>query len=127
MQQHFQSRPQDVEKFLKKMKEIICREDFDLNKHFILKKRKNDLSDNIYTNINTLQLLNYNTEDIIRELKNLSVNDYYETIIDTIGNECLLYAFIKKIKEEKIYIKLTIRNNKIIFCISFHVSKELII
>ena len=124
MQQHFQSRPHDVEKFLKKMNEIICSEDFALNKHFILKKRKNDLSDNIYTNINTLQLLNYNTEDIIRELKNLSVNDYYETIIDTIGNECLLYAFIKKIKEEKIYIKLTIRNNKIIFCISFHVSKE---
>lgn len=124
MQQHFQSRPHDVEKFLKKMNEIICSEDFDLNKNFILKKRKNDLSDNIYTNINTLQLLNYNTEDIIRELKNLSVNDYYETIIDTIGNECLLYAFIKKIKEEKIYIKLTIRNNKIIFCISFHVSKE---
>ena len=106
------------------MNEIICSEDFDLNKHFILKKRKNDLSDNIYTNINTLQLLNYNTEDIIRELKNLSIDDYYETIIDTIGNECLLYAFIKKIKEEKIYIKLTIRNNKIIFCISFHVSKE---
>lgn len=124
MQQHFQSRPHDVEKFLKKMNEIICSKDFDINKHFILKKRKNDLSDNIYTNINTLQLLNYNTEDIIRELKNLSINDYYETIIDTIGNECLLYAFIKKIKEEKIYIKLTIRNNKIIFCISFHVSKE---
>lgn len=124
MQQHFQSRTHDVEKFLKKMKEIICSEDFDLNKHFILKKRKNDLSDNIYTNINTLQLLNYNTEDIIRELKNLSIDDYYETIIDTIGNECLLYAFIKKIKEEKIYIKLTIRNNKIILCVSFHVSKE---
>ena len=124
MQQHFQSRTHDVEKFLKKMNEIICSEDFDLNKHFILKKRKNDLSDNIYTNINTLQLLNYNTEDIIRELKNLSIDDYYETIIDTIGNECLLYAFIKKIKEEKIYIKLTIRNNKIILCVSFHVSKE---
>ena len=44
MQQHFQSRTHDVEKFLKKMNEIICSEDFDLNKHFILKKRKNDLN-----------------------------------------------------------------------------------
>lgn len=124
MQQHFHSQVNDINKFLKDLKEIINREDFDYKKHFILKKRNNDLSDDIHTNYNTLMLLNYTTEDIIRELKDLTVDDYYETIMDCIGTDCLLYVFIKKIKEVKIYIKLTIRNNKIIFCISFHVSRE---
>ena len=82
------------------------------------------MSNDIHTNYNTLILLNYNIEDIIRELKDLTVDDYYETIMDCIGTDCLLYVFVKEIKEEKIYIKLTIRNNKIIFCISFHVSRE---
>lgn len=124
MQKHFLSQINDVKKFLKEMNEIINKDDFDPNKHFILKRRKNDLSEDIHTNINTLQLLNYNTDDIIKELKTLTIDDYYGTIMDTIGDDCLLYAFIKKIKEENIYIKLTIRNNKIIFCISFHVSSE---
>ena len=40
MQQHFHSQVNDVNKFLKELKEIINNENFDPNKHFILKKEK---------------------------------------------------------------------------------------
>lgn len=87
-------------------------------------KRKNDLSNSIYTNTQTLLLLGYRSEDIINEINLLTYEDYYETIIDVVGNEVLLYVFKKLIQNYLIYIKLSIRNNNIIFCISFHVSKE---
>lgn len=87
-------------------------------------KRKNDLSNSIYTNTQTLLLLGYRSEDIINEINLLTYEDYYETIIDVVGNEVLLYVFKKLIQNYLIYIKLSIRKNNIIFCISFHVSKE---
>ena len=54
----------------------------------------------------------------------LSYDDYYETIMDVMYDNVLLYVFKKVIKNELIYIKLTIKNEKIIVCISFHISNE---
>lgn len=123
MEQHFKSEKSQIEKFLKKIKKIINDEKFDINKQFILDKRKNDFSNSIYSNLNTILYLQYSLKDVVNELKELTFQDYYETIIDVVGKECLLYVFKKKIKGENIYIKLTIRREKIIFCISFHISK----
>lgn len=69
-------------------------------------------------------LLKYNNDDIINELYSLTYNEYKQTIIDVVGIEVFLYVFLKKIKDYLIYIKFSIRNNKIIVLISFHVSKE---
>lgn len=124
MTQHFQSKRNDVVKILKQVKEIIAAEDFDCKKQIILSKRKNDNEPGIYNNTNTMLLLDYNIEDVAKELELLTVDDYYETIMDVIGSELLLYVFKKYIKKHLIYIKFSIRNNKIIFLISFHVSKE---
>lgn len=122
MIQHFISPPNEINKFIKNVKKIINADTFDPKKHFILAKRKNDFSNTIYSNQNTLLYLNYNHNDVINEINQLTISDYYETIMDVVGNECLLYVFKKKIKGEDIYIKLTIKNDKIIFCISFHIS-----
>lgn len=124
MTQHFQSKRNDVVKILKQVKEIIAAEDFDCKKQIILSKRKNDNEPGIYNNTNTMLLLDYNIEDVVKELELLTVDDYYETIMDVVGSELLLYVFKKYIKNYLIYIKFSIRNNKIIFLISFHVSKE---
>lgn len=82
------------------------------------------MSNSIYSNTQTMLLLGYNINDVISEINSLRYEDYYETIIDVVGNENLLYVFKKKIQDYLIYIKLSIRKEKIIFCISFHVSKE---
>ena len=124
MEQHLKSSKNEIERLLNKTKKIINDPCFDYKKQFILDERKNDFEANIYNNKSTMMLLNYETIDIVREISQLEYKDYYETILDVIGSEIFLYVFKKEIKGYLIYIKFSIRNNKIIFCISFHVSKE---
>lgn len=124
MTQHFRSKKNDIEKVLKELNKIINDADFNYKTQIVLDKRKNDLEPGIYTNQNTMLLLDYNNEDVARELSLLTIEDYHETIIDVVGSEVLLYVFKKVIKGYLIYIKFAIRRNKVIFLISFHVSKE---
>lgn len=124
MDQHFQSKKSDIEKLLKDVRDIVNDKDFNYKKQFILETRRNDLEPGIYSNRNSMLLLDYDIEDVVKEIALLTYDDYYETIIDVVGNELLLYVFKKQIKNYLIYIKFSIRRNKIIFCISFHVSKE---
>lgn len=124
MNTHFISRKNDVDSFLKKIRFIVNNENFKLEVNFKLLKRSNDLSNSIYTNYNTLMILNYKLEDVINEICMLNNDDYYETIMDVLYDNILLYVFKKVIKENLIYIKLTIENEKIIVCISFHISNK---
>lgn len=113
-----------MDSFLKKIRFIVNNENFKLEVNFKLLKRSNDLSNSIYTNYNTLMILNYKLEDVINEICMLNNDDYYETIMDVLYDNILLYVFKKVIKENLIYIKLTIENEKIIVCISFHISNK---
>lgn len=87
-------------------------------------ERKQDLEETIYSNLSTQILLNYDIDDIINEISLLEYEDYYETILDVVGDNLLLYVFKKVIKDYEIYIKITLKNDKIIICFSFHISKE---
>ena len=111
-------------KFLKQLNDIINSETFNLQKDFLIINRKNDLDNSLYSNLSTLLLLDYDNSDVINEIKTLKYEEYYETIIDVVGNEILLYVFKRQIKDYLIYIKLSIRNQKIIVCYSFHISDE---
>lgn len=124
MNKHFHQSKQEIEKLLKKTKQIIYDPEFNPNTQFILMERKNDYEANIYNNKSTLLLLDFATKDIIEIIATLEYENYYQTIIDVVGFETLLYVFKKEIKGYLIYIKYSIRNDKIIFCISFHVSNE---
>ena len=124
MNKHFHQSKQEIEKLLKKTKQIIYDPEFNPNTQFILMERKNDYEANIYNNKSTLLLLDFSTKDIIEIIATLEYENYYQTIIDVVGLETLLYVFKKEIKGYLIYIKYSIRNDKIIFCISFHVSNE---
>lgn len=124
MNTHFISRKNDADSFLNKIRFIVNNENFKLEVNFKLLKRSNDLSNSIYTNYNTLMILNYKLEDVINEICMLNNDDYYETIMDVLYDNILLYVFKKVIKENLIYIKLTIENEKIIVCISFHISNK---
>ena len=124
MNKHFHQSKQEIEKLLKKTKQIIYDPEFNPNTQFILMERKNDYEANIYNNKSTLLLLDFATKDIIEIIATLEYENYYQTIIDVVGLETLLYVFKKEIKGYLIYIKYSIRNDKVIFCISFHVSNE---
>lgn len=71
--------------------------------------------------------LDYDIEDVVNRLKELTVEEYSETKIDTDDvNPPLLFVFGKDINGKIIYIKLKIKGNqqKYVLCVSFHYAKD---
>lgn len=70
--------------------------------------------------------LDYDAEDIVNRLKELKVEEYSETKIDTDDiNPPILFVFGKDIDGKLIYVKLKIRDQqKQVICVSFHYAKN---
>lgn len=102
----------DVNKFLKEIKEID-------NKFFIILSRKIECEKNPFDFLGKLE---YDINDLINEVKNLTYKDYLRCQIDTKNKFKFMYSFIKMINKYIVYIKLSImeRNDKYVYVISFH-------
>lgn len=118
------SSKEQVENFLLELKHIINDKRFNINEDFdILLKKKNETDDDAYTTKNTLIQLNYDKNDIIRNLKELKISEYIGTLTDVKNvYSPQFWVFIKRINLKQVYIKVKIRSiqNRKIFCISFH-------
>lgn len=71
--------------------------------------------------------LEYDAEDVVERLKELTLAEYSETKIDKNDiDPPLLFVFGKEISGKLIYIKLKIRGNqqRQVLCVSFHYAKE---
>lgn len=121
------SSKEQVENFLLELKHIINDKKFNINEDFdILLKKKNETDDDAYTTKNTLIQLNYDKNDIIRNLKELKISEYIETLTDVKNvYSPQFWVFIKKINLKQVYIKVKIRSiqNRKIFCISFYFAR----
>ena len=113
-----------INKFLKQMRDISENSSFNVTKDFYIVNRANNDLGNRYTNAGTMDLLKYDDKDVLDLILKLEFKDYKETIIDTMYDNTFLYVFEKEISNLKLYIKITIKNDKIIICYSFHISKE---
>lgn len=117
------SSKEQVENFLLELKHIINDKRFNINEDFdILLKKKNETDDDAYTTKNTLIQLNYDKNDIIRNLKELKISEYIGTLTDVKNvYSPQFWVFIKRINLKQVYIKVKIRSiqNRKIFCISF--------
>lgn len=113
-----------VKKFIKQISRITSDKSFNPNTQFYILKRKNDISQSLYTNTNTMLMFGYTSSDVLNEIKQLTANDYCESIIDLVSNNINLHVFKKKIQGENVYIKITVKNENKIICISFHISNE---
>ena len=85
-----------------------------------------ETDDDAYTTKNTLIQLNYDKNDIIRNLKELKISEYIETLTDVKNvYSPQFWVFIKRINLKQVYIKVKIRSiqNRKIFCISFHFAR----
>ncbi|HOJ78435.1 MAG TPA: hypothetical protein PLZ08_10035 [Bacillota bacterium] len=88
-----------------------------------LKKKHEDPCDSSTTE-NTLLDLEYDSEDVRRELSQLEISDYIENIVDDKDSKLPpFWVFGKVINAKEIYIKLKIKSPKKIFCVSFHYAK----
>ena len=75
----------------------------------------------------TLLDLDYDIEDVIDRLKELTVEEYSETKIDKDDlDPPLLFVFGKNINRKLIYIKLKIKGDqkRHVLCVSFHYAKD---
>lgn len=122
------SKRQEVLAFLEELKAFLKGNDFDIDHDLILIKKKK-VDDEEYSTPYTLLDLDYNSEDVVNRLKELTVAEYSETKIDKDDlNPPLLFVFGKDINRRLVYMKLKIKKKenlrKHILCVSFHYAKE---
>ena len=122
------SKRQEVVAFLEELKAFLKGNNFDIDHDLILIKKKK-VDDEEYSTPYTLLDLDYNSEDVVNRLKELTVEEYSETKIDKDDlNPPLLFVFGKDINRRLVYMKLKIKKKenlrKHILCVSFHYAKE---
>ncbi|MCI8829850.1 MAG: hypothetical protein HFG43_02535 [Lachnospiraceae bacterium] len=118
-----QSKKREVVAFLDELQILLGKEDFDIN--LIRKKKQGE--DRKYSTPYTLLDLDYDTEDVVNRLKELTVEEYSETKIDKDDlNPPLLFVFGKDINGKLVYVKLKIKGDqqKYVLCVSFHYAKD---
>ena len=117
----------EVIAFLNELKSILENEDFDIDKHLTLINKNKQGEDQKYSTPYTLLDLDYDTEDVVERLKELTVAEYSETKIDKDDlNPPLLFVFGKDINSKLVYVKLKIKGDqqRHVLCVSFHYAKE---
>ena len=121
-----QSKKGEVTAFLEELKMFLEKSDFDIDTEFVL-IRKNKKDDVEYSTPYTLLDLDYDIEDVVDRLKELTVEEYSETKIDKDDlDPPLLFVFGKNINRKLIYIKLKIKGDqkRHVLCVSFHYAKD---
>ena len=111
----------EVRAFLEELYEILTAEDFSIDDNLIIIKSGKDEIE--YSTRYTMTDLDYDSSDIIERLKELTVSEYSETLMDKDDDKPpLLFVFGKDIENKLVYIKLkNKRRNKeksIMFIIS---------
>ena len=121
-----QSKKGEVAAFLEELKMFLKKGDFNIDTDFIL-IRKNKKDDMEHSTPYTLLDLDYDIEDVVDRLKELTVEEYSETKIDKEDlDPPLLFVFGKNINRKLIYIKLKIKGDqkRHVLCVSFHYAKD---
>ena len=121
-----QSKRGEVAAFLEELKMFLEKGDFNIDTDFIL-IRKNKKDDMEHSTPYTLLDLDYDIEDVVDRLKELTVKEYSETKIDKDDlDPPLLFVFGKNINRKLIYIKLKIKGDqkRHVLCVSFHYAKD---
>ena len=116
----------EVTAFLKELKVFLEKGDFNVDTDFVL-IRKNKKGDVEHSTPYTLLDLEYDIEDVVDRLKELTVEEYSETKIDKYDlDPPLLLVFGKYINRKLIYIKLKIKGDqkRHVLCVSFHYAKD---
>ena len=122
----YQSKKREVIAFLDGLHKLLRRNDFDINTDLTLISKPKQGNEQKFSTPYTLLDLDYDAEDVVSRLKELKVEEYSETKIDTNDvNPPILFVFGKDINGKLIYVKLKIRDlKKQVVCVSFHYAKD---
>lgn len=121
-----QSKKGEVIAFLDELKELLEKENFNIDTDLTLIKKKKS-NDEEHSTPYTLLDLDYDTWDVVEKLKELTVSEYSETKIDKDDLEPpLLFVFGKDINSRLVYVKLKIKGDhkRRVLCVSFHYARD---
>ena len=103
---------------------LLRRNDFDINTDLTLISKPKQGNEQKFSTPYTLLDLDYDTEDVVDRLKELKVEEYSETKIDKNDvNPPMLFVFGKDVNGKLIYVKLKVREQQQVVCVSFHYAK----
>lgn len=117
----------EVLNFLNELQKVLEDSNFDIDSNFILIQSRKSGSKEQFSTPYTLIDLEYDVEDVVERLKELTIGEYCETLFDKNDNHPpLLYVFGKQINSQLVYIKLKIkeRKKKYVLCVSFHYAEH---
>lgn len=119
------SEKKDVKAFLEELKEILNAKEFNIdNDLLIVKSNKDEIE---YSTGYLMLDLDYDALDVVERMKELTIAEYSETLIDKDDDKPpLLFVFGKDINSRLVYIKLKIKGEqtKRVLCLSFHYAKH---
>lgn len=121
-----QSKKNEVLSFLKDLKEVLDKEDFNIDTDLTLIRTKKP-DDEKHSTPYTLVDLDYDTNDVVDRLKELTIEEYSETKIDRNDiDPPYLFVFGKEISGKTVYIKLKIKGKqeRRVLCVSFHYARD---
>lgn len=121
------SNKRDITAFLEELNSVIRDGDFNINNNFTVIRTNKEQGKEQYSTPYTLLDLNYDTGDIVERLKELTLQEYSETLVDKDNlNPPLLFVFGKKISNKLVYIKLKIKEDRTrrVLCVSFHYAEK---
>lgn len=119
------SEKKDVKAFLEELKEILNSEKFNSDNDITIVKSNKEEA--VYSTKYLMLDLEYDTSDIVERLKELTLTEYSETLMDKDDDKPpLLFVFGKDINSKLVYIKLKIKGEKLkrVLCLSFHYAKH---
>lgn len=121
-----QSKTKDIIEFLNELKSILQSKEFNIDTDLTIIKTKKKDGKVKYSTPYTLVDLEYDARDVAERLKELTLQEYSETLVDKDDfNPPLLFVFGKDINEKQVYIKLKIKGDqaKHVLCVSFHYAE----
>lgn len=122
-----QSKKSEVVAFLSDLKSILENTNFNVETDITLISKKKQGEEQKYSTPYTLLDLEYDIEDVVERLKELTIEEYSETKIDRDDvNPMLLFVFGKDVNNKLVYVKLKIKgtHQRHVLCVSFHYAKE---
>lgn len=123
----FISKKKEVIAFLNLLQVLLEKEEFDIDTDITLIRKKKKGEDEKFSTPYTMLDLNYDTDDVVNCLKELTLAEYSETKIDKNDlNPPLLFVFGKYINNKLVYVKLKVKGDqqRYVLCVSFHYAKE---